>query len=256
MNYKSLSSAEMIQVTGDWVTPKKKGYAALSQNPATAGLLPFIVGAHDELVAAEVTGDSARAKEIKALSARGIELDRQHDAYVRCVVGVLAGLAEVASTPELAESYRNASLAYFPAQFGAAQASYKEESGQAKLAPKRATEADVATVESISTPDGTLKDYLDRWMKISKELGEVDAARSRLEATETDKRGTNVVAARNAWIAAVSRMVDVLDLVKLDDETRATVLGPLENETAKASRATGKTEATEPVVTPVVKPTA
>lgn len=239
MNLKSLSNAEMIHLSADMVTPRREAHAALMASPATAGLVPLVAEAHEALAAIEGrAGNGAREAELRALSERCVELDREHDAYVRRIFGVCEALAEAASSPEQAEAYVAAGKAVFPAGFAAAQASYKDEAGQATLVDKRLTDAHRATLSAISTPDGTLADDLARWKKVAKELGRTENERTRLAASPAETKGTDAVAARNAWIAAVSALTQVFELASPSKETRALVLGPLVAETAKARRPT------------------
>jgi hypothetical protein len=237
MNFKSLSSAEMIHISAEMVTPRRKAHTALMALPSTAGLVPLVATAHEALEAIEGrTGNGAREAQLKALSDRCVELDRDHDAYVRRIFGVCTALSDASQSPEQAEAYLEAGRAVFPAGFAAAQASYKDEAGQATLVDQRLTDVHLATLASISTPDGTLADDVARWKKIAKELGRTETERTRLAATPAESKGTDAVAARNAWIAAVSALTTVFELSAPSAETRADVLGPLEAETAKARR--------------------
>lgn len=253
MNLKSLSTAEMIQITADWVSPKKPAHTALSALPLVAALVPLVTAAHLGLAATEV--DTGRETELRRLSARGLELDREHDALVRCINGTLLALAEGARSSALVARYKSAALALFPEGFRAARGTYKEEAGQAKLADGRLTAADHETLASVVTAEGSLADYAARWKKVAKELGDVDAARARLAAGEASKKGTGPREARNAWIGAVATVVSVLRLAEITEEQRTLILAPLEAETAKAAkRSVLKREAPEPAPAPEPTP--
>lgn len=241
MNLKSLSNAEMIQVTMEWITPKRSANAALLATASTAGLLPLVTTAHQTLQAVEGQSDNAgREAELKTLIARLVELDREHDAYVRRIFGVYTALAEAASSPEQAALYTSTAKAVFPAGLASAQGTYKEEAGQAVLVDQRLTDEHRATLKAVKTPDGTLADDVARWKKVAKELGQVETERTRLAATPAETKRTDAVAARNAWINAVSALTTVIGLSALDDETRVLILAPLEAETAKAARRPAK----------------
>lgn len=241
MNLKSLSNAEMIQVTTEWITPKRQANAALREAASTAGLLPLVAAAHQTLEEVEgQTDNGGREAQLKTLIARLVELDRQHDAYVRRIFGVYTALAEAASSPEQAALYTSTAKAVFPAGLASAQATYKDEAGQALLVDKRLTEEHHATLKAVKTPDGTLAEDVARWKKVAKELGQVETERTRLAATPAETKRTDAVAARNAWINAVSTMTSVIDLAAFADETRVLIMAPLEAETAKAARRPAK----------------
>jgi len=237
MNLKSLSNAEMLQISEEWITPKRDAHGALAKIAATAGLLPILAAAHTELQAIEGrSGDDAREAELKALIAQCVELDRRHDAYVRRIFGVCTALAEAAGSEEQAAAYLAAGNAVFPAGLSAAQATYKDEAGQALLVDERLTNDHRATLKAIKTPDGTLLEDVTRWKEIAKELGATETARTRVAATPSESKGTDAVAARNAWINTVSALTTVFTLATPDAKTRVLVLAPLEAETAKARR--------------------
>ena len=241
MNLKSLSNAEMVQVSLEWITPKKPANVALLALATTAGLLPVVTEAHKTLQAVEgALGNGPREAELRVLAARGIELDRQHDAYVRRIFGVYAALAEAPSSPEQGELYVSTARAVFPAGLAAAQATYKDQAGQAFLVDERLSDEHRATLKAVKTPDGTLAEDVARWKKIAKELGDVETERTRLAASPTESKGTDAVAARNAWINAVSALVNVLGVSGIDEETRVLILAPLEAEAAKAARRPAK----------------
>ncbi len=241
MNLKSLSTAEMIQVSAEWVTPKKAANVALLALATTAGLVPVMAAAHASLQGTEGALDnSPRATELKALSARGLDLDRRHDALVRRIVGALTALAEAPSSEEQGALYLATAKAAFPTGLAAAQASYKEQAGQAMLVDERLGDDHRATLKAIKTPDGSLADDVAKWKKIAKELGEVETERTRLAATPSESKGADVVAARNAWINAVSALTTVLAVSGVSDENRVLILAPLESETAKAARRPAK----------------
>ena len=95
--------------------------------PDGRALLPLLAEAHADLAASEIVGDTARETELRV--ARGIELDRQHDALVRSINGTLLALAEGARGDEQGDKYKSAARALFPQSFGAARGTPKEEAG-------------------------------------------------------------------------------------------------------------------------------
>lgn len=237
MNLRSLSSAEMIQLSSEWTTPKRSGHSALVALATTAALVPLVAAAHEAVKAAETAlGSDPRAAELAALSAKGVDLDRVHDALVRRIVGMLTAASEGLTNPDDAEKYTNASKAVFPAGLASAQATYKDQAGQALLVDARLDETHKATLASISTPEGTLFDAVVRWKKVAKELGAVDTERTRLAASPTATKGLDIVAARNQWIGAVTALVSILEISRPDDAARTLILAPLEAEVAKAQR--------------------
>jgi hypothetical protein len=199
-----LTSPEMVDISGAWLDTSSTAGKAIARSKGLVPLLLFVREAHEGLTTSQVVGENPHAGRIKELAQQNVELDRDHDRLVRGSISLLDSLALLAKTPKRRAAYESLSVALFPAGASTTQLSYSAEAGTAAMVDERLTEAHRKTLESVTTPEGSLSDVVGRWKKVARALGESDKERTRL--LETKAEGTTKadgIQARNAWIRAV-----------------------------------------------------
>ena len=237
MGYKDLTSAEMTDISGDWVSEKTAAGQLFRETKKLASIYVFIAEAHEGLAAAQVVGSSANDRELQALAEKNVELDRCHDALVRCIWKTLHGLAEGAKTKARAALYLDTAMAIFPDGAASAQKTYAAQAGNAELVEKRLTPEHKQLLSEIVTPDGPLSQHVSRWQKRARELGASDKERTRLLAQkETGVTKMDAQNARTEWVRAVDVFVKTVRLAKLTPEEVETLTGQLTKAVDRATR--------------------
>ena len=237
MGYKDLTSAEMIAISGDWLSDDSDAGNLFRKTKKLAAVYQFIADAHEALGSTQVVGDSTLDRELAALAEKNVVLDRKHDALLRCTWKTLNALAEGAKTKARAALYLDTAKALFPGGAASTQASYAAQAGQAELVEKRLTPEHKKLLSEIITPDGPLSQHVSRWQKVARELGESDKERTRLLAqkevgvTKADAQG-----ARTDWVRAVDVLVKTIRLAKLTPEENELLTGGLTKAVDRATR--------------------
>ncbi|HEY1959072.1 MAG TPA: hypothetical protein VGH28_25840 [Polyangiaceae bacterium] len=251
MALKNLTSAEMIMISTPWTTAKDPAHTLLGGIDEVKGLAARLKTAHQKLLLAQEPAKNPNAAKLAEISTREVAIDTRHDQVIRGIYGVLGSLAELAPDPAARAPYLAARDSLVPNGLSkATQTSYRDEAGQSKLVDQRA-EAHKDLLGKIKTPLGTLVDALDEWKDLGKKLGQAEDERVKLEGMPVENT-VKSVDARNAWIKAVNALLANLDLAEISDETRQTLLGPLEDALQKADRRGTKKAAAGQTTTPPV----
>ena len=246
-----LTTGEMSQVSGGWITPGA-ARAAILAKPALGAMLPSVEAAHHGL--REVAPDNDAPARLKELAVEGQASDQRHDSTIRGSHMVLTGLSILADD-EAERAQILALLAFLlPDGLQAIQKTYRGEAGAAELLLRRLAEepARVAQVEAMVLPiaGGTaLRTFVDRWTSEATRLGAIDDERV---ALTTAAPGAAAVvtpaearAARLDWMNQVRAMIAVAKAIKLSPEEYQVIFGNLEAAEATAARR-GRAPAAKP----------
>ena len=237
MGYKDLTSAEMTTLSGDWIAEASEAGKVFRGTKKLSSVYQFIAEAHEGLGASQVVGDSTNERELQALAEKNAELDRRHDALVRCIWKMLNARADGAKTKERAALYLDTAKALFPDGAASTQVSYAAQAGNAELVEKRLKAEHKKLLLEIVTPDGPLSQHVSRWQKRARELGASDQERARLVAQK--EAGVSKADAHNArieWVRAVDVLVKTIRLAKLTPEQVELLTGPLTKAVDRATR--------------------
>jgi hypothetical protein len=237
MGYKDLTSAEMIAISGDWISADTEAGKLFRATKQLDSVYQFITAAHEGLGASQVVGDSTVERELQALAEKNAELDARHDKLVRCIWKTLNALAEGAKTKARATLYLDTAKAIFPDGASSTQATYAGQAGNAALVEQRLKPEHKEMLAAITTPDGTLAQHVSRWKKRALELGESDKERARLVA-QKDAGVTRADAqvARTEWVRAADLLVRTLRMAKLTPAELETLTGPLTKAVERATK--------------------
>ena len=180
MALKRLSTAEMVQISGPWVTngtPARKGLQAF---PECVGILPRVEEAHKQLHGARPGQGDARAAEI---SAEAAEVDARHDAVVRGVDFVLEGIALLLGEGGRAREIDAARWLLTPEGISVVSTSYRNEAGAAALLASRLGRApDVKKLRASIVVDKktTLASFVNERIALGERLGVLEDEASSL----------------------------------------------------------------------------
>lgn len=235
MALKHLQTEEMLQITATWIDPQSPAHTAILAVPELAAKLPHAEGAHHALAAAAQPAKNPRIAEIIAQES---SIDLRHDAILRGVFGFLTSLAEIVGGEDGAK-YIELRDILIPDGLTSTQRTYRAEAGQAKQLEDRLSPALKARTDIIvvgpKPKTKTLTSYLNEWITLGKQLGELEDEKGKLLAQEAEaSTGAAIITARNRWIRVVNSILADAELVELAAEPQATILGPLRDAEKKA----------------------
>lgn len=226
MALKRMTTAEMVQVGGPWVTEGSAPRKALLANAVLAALVPHLDAAHQKLHATQVAPANPR---LAALTAEAARTDAVHDTLIRGVSTYVTGLAMLADTPAEADAHSGLLEFLLPEGLEHTQKTYRGEAGTAELLATR-LEGDAGRRKQLKeTTVGakTLGHFVHAWIKSARHLGKLEDERAALLAQPTDAGSAEVVAARNAWIRVVNALLANAALGQVDAATDALLFGAL-----------------------------
>jgi hypothetical protein len=223
MALKRLNHAEMISLSESWVredTPERK---VIESIPDIQPLLPYVLLAHDAILAAQPAMDVAQ---FSMLQQEGGEIDVEHDDLVRGLIGTLTAFAYLTKDPDRRAALLKLRDTLFPLGLQLVTKSYREEGGQGALLKARLTPEMKALLASLHGPDGTLLASLEQYLEKANRLREIED----LKAGVVDGNGrapADMMKARNKWIRAMNAVMATLELAEVDEETQAKLLNPI-----------------------------
>lgn len=235
-----LTTAEMIQVSTDWVSPGTTRDAVLAQ-PALAAMLPSIETAHHGL--RRVAPDTELPARLKGLSEESFDRDLSHDDTIRGTHAVVTGLSILAVDPT--EKAQLLALLDFllPEGLQAVRKTYRGEAGEAALLDERMEEQPdkTAQLSAMVLPIGggtPLRTFVDSWIADATRLGAIDSERATLVTTTEAPVVTPAEArtARLVWMKQVRALLAVADAVNLSEPAHQSIFGNLEAAVATASK--------------------
>ncbi|AKU98731.1 hypothetical protein AKJ09_05395 [Labilithrix luteola] len=242
---KRLLTAEMVQISGPWVTNGTPARKALLALPECVGILPRVEEAHKQLHGAQPGQGDARGAEI---SAEAAEVDARHDAVVRGVDFVLQGIALLVGDSARAREIEAARALLTPEGVSIISTSYRNEAGAAALLKSRlGGAADVKSLLASVVVDKkkTLTSFVNERIAHGERLGVLEDERAQLRLTATESSAVANVNARNAWIRAVNALIANAELAGISPAQDTMIFGALREAETKANRR-GKAPAVEP----------
>lgn len=251
MAFKRLTTAEMVQISGPWVTAGNPARDAILGEKALAGLLPRLEEAHKALHDTQPgTGDPRLA----ALQEEEAAVDLQHDTYVRgshMLLSALALLSPNAATGATFERLRDFLL---PDGLDTTQKSYRNESGAASLLETRLAGDPSAKkqLKEIPVLKQNLGHFVTGWMTAAATLGKLEDEKALI--TGTTGEGARAQSARLQWIRAVNALVALADLSPLEEATDRQIFGALRL-AEKAADRRARTPNEEPAAEPEAEET-
>ena len=245
MSLKKFPTTTMIALSDPMADPEKDR-GVLEAYPPSAGIVRFLVDAHNGLLRIHVPPDEVTQK-LKVLSDRALALDGRHDDAYRRFHGALTVLASIASEErrQLLEGIRDTLM---PEGLLGVRDSYLSEAGRVEVATSRMTPEIEKVLRETVVEDKSLFQLFTDWVAAGRELGDVERERVRL--SEKDSADTitlsDVQKARFYWIRAMNALVDVLALdPALPEELQNRILQPLRHAEAKQARKKSKGGAAE-----------
>lgn len=228
MAVKRLTTEEMVQASGPWVTEGSEARKAILAVPVLHGLLPKVEAAHVALLDAQPGPNNPR---LAALQAEEQALDLEHDTLIRGTHMLLTALSLLSGSPEAAEGLLRLRDFLLPQGLEVTQATYRAEAGAGELLKKRL--GDDASVKKqlkeipVLSAKQSLWTFVEGWLGRAKKLGELENERAQIAAPGGPSDGAKLVAARNQWIRAVNALVANGELAELDAATDRLIFGAL-----------------------------
>lgn len=219
MALKRLSTEEMVQLSGPWVTDGTDARQAILAEPTIAGVLPHVEAAHQGLHEAQPTGEDPRLAEVQE-EAAGVDLD--HDTIVRGAHGLLTSLALLCGDAAKAGELLALRDFLLPDGLETMQKSYRAESGAGSFLETRlAEDADKKKqLEAIPVLDKNLGDHVGVLLAKAKHLGELEDERAKLVSSGANPSdAAKLLAARNRWIRTVNALVANAAMAELPEAT-------------------------------------
>lgn len=236
MALKRLSTEEMVQLSGPWVTEGTEARDAILAVPEMAGVLPKVEAAHGALHGVQPTAEDPR---LARLQEEAAEEDVQHDTLVRGMHMYLTSLALLSGSSTTADSLLQLRDFLLPDGLETMQKSYRAEAGAGDLLKTRLSDDAGAKkqLKKIPVLEKHLGQYVDMLLARAKRLGELEDERARIvNAPASPSDGARLMLARNQWIRAVNALVANADLAELDGDKSRLVFGALRLVEKKADR--------------------
>ncbi len=244
MSYKVFDVPTMVAVSAPWADDGKDK-PLLESVPLTAGLVPILVTAHNQLLRIQVS-PAAKETLMKTLIERALALDTAHDEKYRALYSILTGWAAVSGKERKAE-LETVRDTLFPDGLAGTQRTYLAESGSVELSVTKVTPEIESLLDSIVVDGKSMLDLFHEWSWVGRQLGDVERQRTRLAETDSEDAVTlkDIQNARYKWIRAVNALTALLDLDSdISKETKIRLLQPLF--AAEAKFAKKKAQTTEP----------
>jgi hypothetical protein len=240
----NLNVETQVSISTGWVDPNKDR-SCFESVPALAAILPELEAAHNDLITIQVKS-SANSEELKKLSKLAEQLDIRHDNMFKGIYGYQGDAALITDDPEEADAYLSTRDQLMPDGIKSVQRSYLDEAGAVALAEGRITDEVERVLNSIPTPHGhTLLDEVKEWIRIGKDLGDVERRRIQLAQARDEETvsGKEINAARRRWNVVAETMLQLISLVNIDEECAVRISQPLKTAEEKADRALAESRA-------------
>ena len=222
MAAKRLTTDEMVQISGPWITKGSAARTAIAAVPEMAGLLPRVDEAHQALHDAQPSAGDPR---LAALQDEAASVDAQHDTLIRGVSMTLTALALLSDAAK-ASALLKLQEVLLPDGLGSIQKTFRAEAGAAELLKTRLA-ADPSLkkqLKDIPVFKHTLGHFVEEWLGHAKRLGELEDERAAIVSGGPGD-GAKLLAARNQWVRAVNALVANAAMAELDEPTDQLIFG-------------------------------
>lgn len=241
MGFSDLTQEEMIELTSRLITsegttvngqlvPTMRRF--LESQPLLSAMLPLLEAAHAGVLVSTKRTVVAPPR-LKEVRERQTQLDATHDPYVRGMLGVLPGLAELVSDPSLKERLLALVQVIIPEGASRTNLSYRRESGAAKRTEARLTLEDKKLLGNISVqikghPTIVLLQIVEELISVGKELGVLeDEKEAILRNLSAAPSGPTERESINLWVNHITTFVRLVEALKFSAEDEEKLLGPL-----------------------------
>lgn len=246
-----LTAAEMVQLSAPWVAPNDEAHQIVMSIPLLAALLPQVEAAHELIFSMIPAAESPKVKELSATEA---EVDDQHDTLVRGIHGGLSSMALVSANGAELISLRDLLL---PQGLLHARKSYRGEAGHAALLEPRLDTETRKRLAAVRLHDRTLEALVDEWLKLARQLGELEEQKARLVGS-IGNTALEISQARYGWIRVAKALLANAELAQITEEQDRVLFAALRAaEITAARRKRGRSGAldTPAAEAPAVAPT-
>lgn len=252
MALRNLTTASMVSISMAWVNPAEKR-PLLEQYKLATALLPHLEQVHENLLRRH-RAISVTQGRLADLQQRLAELDAQHDRKIRGISAILEGFAEISDDPSRAGAYLDLRDKLLPDGLRAVSRSYRDQGGEIILLRGRLDAGTIQALREIPTPQGSLYDEVEAWMRLGTQIGDLDAERMVLAGTRSpeDISQADVARARNEWIRVVRALRTSLAFDNAEPEVVERIFRILDRAEAKADRR--RASKTEPLPSPEAPP--
>lgn len=210
MAWKHLRTGEMLSLTSPLLDPQHPEQQALSAEPLTAAILPYVEGAHQRLLKTQVR-DNVQAR-VAELGLKQAEVDSLHDALKRAVYDMLGAAAIGALDQDYAARCNALRALVLPEGYSGLNRSYRDEAGQAALLAERLGADEIALLEGIRIGSRSAWSLLQQVLELAAELGRLQDEREKAEREGASP--ADVVAARNRWIRVINVLMAAIELIE------------------------------------------
>ncbi|MEQ8273745.1 MAG: hypothetical protein RKU31_08785 [Deltaproteobacteria bacterium] len=228
----------MVTIVGAWVDAKRDR-PVIEKYPKLAPFLPDLGGLQDALLSAGHREPSNTSEELERVRAELKELDRRHDAVVRGIDQVLAGLSQLAAKESTASTLERLRETLLPEGRRVVTWSMRRQGGAAERAASRLTSAQKKALREMKIPGGTLMGFFNERVTLARKLVELDRQRVALLAA-LDGDGPTIANydATLKFVRTVGLFVSIAEVSDMEDADRERLLGDLEAalENAEARR--------------------
>jgi hypothetical protein len=238
MALKNLRTEVMLELSGAWLDPQRDR-TFLEADPLLSGLLPKLVEAHEQLLAAEhEKSESDWEQQLEQLQREETEKDAYHDRKIRGTWWVLCGLAELSDNQLTKKSLLELRDTLLPGGLASVLRSYAEEAGEAQALEQRLSETHWQLLKSINLlEEQSLEHHVRQWVQAGHALGELEERRKQLYQDRSlfQRPHLTQLQARDQWVRVVMALVH---LIQVDEHQSrildAQVIQPLALAEAKA----------------------
>jgi len=224
-----LTAAEMIQLSAPWVTPDDEAHQVVMSIPVLTALLPQVEAAHQLIISMIPAAESPKVKELSATEA---EVDDQHDTLVRGIYGGLSSMALLSTNGAELLSLRDLLL---PDGLQHTRKSYRGEAGHAALLEPRLDAATRQRLAAVTLHDHTLEALVDEWLKLAKQLGDLEEEKARLVGP-AGNTALQISQARYGWIRVVKALLANAELAQINEEQDRVLFAALRAAESAADR--------------------
>jgi len=232
-----LATGEMAVITLHW-TSREYQRPIIERRPRLASFLEELEEVHRNVAIFQNSGKGEPA-DVATLRTRTAALDAEHDRLSRGVHWLVQAGTDLVGDGNDRARWERLHSELFPQGLGINQQRYLVQAGDAVLREERLSpesrELLAATSVSFAGRTTTLEELVDRWGRVAKELGAVEAEKLRLQSGHAAESSRGP--ARRAWVSAVGLFLQLVEREKgLTDEERRTLLEPLRSAEAKAAK--------------------
>ena len=269
MGYSDIATDEMIELSSRWITAKNvtvNGQLVptvrdfLESQPLLGAMLPLLEAGHSAVLVSAKRSVVAPPR-LQEVRERQTQLDATHDPFVRGLLSLLPGLAELVHDAELKRRLLDVVQVIVPEGSNRTNLSYRRESGAAKRTEARLSAEDKKLLGSITIqvenhPTIVLLEVVEVLISVGKELGiledEKEAILRNLSATPNGPTERDSI---NLWVNHTTTFVRLVEALKLSEEDETRLLGPLvEAEQRAMARKRVSVAAPTPAPAPAVTP--